>query len=252
MGDGSNRQPTMTRVRRSKKEARAAYDRMSRWYDLMAGSEKKHVEAGLRVLGAEQSERMLEIGFGTGHALLSLARAVGASGAVYGVDISAGMAGVARARLREAGLGDEVALICGDGTRLPLGDRSLDGVFLSFTLELFDTPNIPRVLRACRRVLRDQGRLCVVSLAKREKDSLSVRLYEWIHQQMPRYVDCRPIPVETTVQEAGFEIARVERRSMWTLPVDIVLGLKTPGLRTSEGAPGAEATGLRAEPRYAG
>jgi demethylmenaquinone methyltransferase/2-methoxy-6-polyprenyl-1,4-benzoquinol methylase len=196
---------------------------MSRWYDLMASSEKNYVDAGLRVLGAAEGERVLEVGSGTGYALLSLARAVGSSGAVYGVDISQGMMRVAEIRLGKAGLRDAVALIRGDGAHLPLGDRSVDAVFMSFTLELFDTPHIPRVLAGCRRVLRDGGQLCVVSLAKRGEGSLSVRFYEWIHNRMPRYVDCRPIPVSEALEEAGFEVVEVARRSMWTLPVDIVL-----------------------------
>jgi hypothetical protein len=70
----------------------------------------------------------------------------------------------------------------------------------------------------------------VVSLAKRERDSLSVRLYEWVHRQMPRFVDCRPIPVAASVEEAGFKPVDVERRSMWTLPVDIVLARKSPSI----------------------
>jgi demethylmenaquinone methyltransferase/2-methoxy-6-polyprenyl-1,4-benzoquinol methylase len=215
----------MKRVPRSKEEARAAYDRMSGWYDALAGaSEQPHVRAGLRMLDAAEGERILEIGFGTGHALVSLAGAVGISGRVYGVDISTGMARQAGDALEKAGLREEASLILGDGAQLPVKGRSLDGIFMSFTLELFDTPRIPRVLGECRRVLRETGRLCVVSLAKRGAVSLSVRLYEWVHDRMPRYVDCRPIPVREVLEDAGFETVEVERRSMWTLPVDVALG----------------------------
>ncbi len=230
MSHTSNHKPTMTRVRRSKDEARTAYDRMSRWYDLMAGaSEQPHARAGLRKLDAREGERVLEIGFGTGHALAALTRAVGPSGQVCGVDISEGMAQQARARLEKASLWHEVWLTLGDGAWLPVPDRSLDRVFMSFTLELFDTPRIPRVLSECKRVLREAGRLCVVSLAKRGEGSLSVRLYEWVHDMMPRYVDCRPIPVPELLEEAGFEVVEVERRSMWTLPVDVALARKVRG-----------------------
>lgn len=215
----------MARVRRSKEEARAAYDRMSGWYDLLAGpSEEKHVKAGLRKLYAQPGEWILEIGFGTGHALVSLAQSVEPAGRVYGVDISEGMAQQARERLQKAGLGDGVELICGDGARLPLRGEVFDGIFMSFALELFDTPRIPLVLGEGKRVLKEEGRLCVVSMAKRGGGSLSVRVYEWVHERIPQYVDCRPIPVEKVVADAGFEIVAVERRSMWGLPVDIVLG----------------------------
>lgn len=225
MNESSEDRLRMTRVRRSKEEARAAYDRMSGWYDLLAGaSEEKHIDAGLQKMNAQPGETVLEIGFGTGYVLVSLARQVGSSGQIYGVDISEGMARTARERLKKAGLGDEVGLICGDGAGLPLRDEAVDAVFMSFTLELFDTPRIPLVLDECQRVLREGGRLGVVSLSRRGNGSLPVRVYEWIHNRVPRYVDCRPIPVEQILERTGFELQEVERRSMWGLPVAVVVG----------------------------
>jgi SAM-dependent methyltransferase len=47
---------------------------------------------------------VLEIGCGTGHALVSLAGEVGTSGQVHGVDVSSGMMAVARRRVESAGL----------------------------------------------------------------------------------------------------------------------------------------------------
>lgn len=225
MRQETNHEPHMTRVRRSKEDAQTLYDRLSGWYDLLAGSsEEEYVEGGLRKLRVEPGERVLEIGFGTGRALVSLAQGVGSSGRVFGVDISEGMARRARGRLDRTGLREGVALIRGDGARLPLKDQALDAIFMSFTLELFDTPRLRLVLHECKRVLDEEGRLCVVSMARRSDQSLLVRVYEWVHQRVPQYVDCRPIPVEKVVANAGFEIIDVERRSMWGLPVDIVLG----------------------------
>ena len=108
----------MRRVTRSKEAARASYNRMSKWYDLIAGSsEKKYREVGLQKLKAREGERILEIGFGTGHCLLALARSVGPAGRVYGIDISEGMLEIARSRVRD--LSERVKLRRGDGAELP-------------------------------------------------------------------------------------------------------------------------------------
>jgi demethylmenaquinone methyltransferase/2-methoxy-6-polyprenyl-1,4-benzoquinol methylase len=219
---------SISRVNRSKQAARASYNRLSRWYDLIAGStEKKYRDWGLEKLSAQPGEGILEIGFGTGHCLVSLAKSVGPAGSVLGLDISDGMRDIARARLNQEGLQDRVALHLGDAANLSFIEAgSLDGVFMSFTLELFDNPEIPRVLQECFRILKPGGRLAVVSMSKTDPPGMAVRMYEWFHDHMPNYADCRPIFARQALEESGFSIHDVSLASMWGLPVEIVLGKK--------------------------
>jgi ubiquinone/menaquinone biosynthesis C-methylase UbiE len=220
---------TISRVYRSKEDAKASYDKMSRWYDLFASFENAYRNAGLRMLGAKQGERVLEIGFGTGHSIVALAHSVAASGRVYGIDLSEGMRRVAQARTTQAGLADSVHLQCGDARNLPFDNDFFDAIFMSFTLELFDTPEIPIVLRESQRVLRDGGRVGVVSMSWKRQPGLIVRLYVWMHEKFLSYVDCRPILVQDVLQDAGFRIANAIEISMWGLPVEIVLARKQRG-----------------------
>ena len=218
----------ISRVVRSKAEAKASYDRMSRWYDVLAGStEKKFTDIGLQKLSTQEGEIVLEIGFGTGHGVVALAQSVGDSGKVYGMDISEGMFNIAQARARDAGLSKRVELRCGDAVNLPFAGSFFDAVFMSFTLELFDTPEIPTVLRECRRVLRGGGRIGVVALSKKGKASWVMRAYEWVHRKVPKYVDCRPIFVQEALEDAAFRAFDVAQGSMWGLPVEIVVAKKT-------------------------
>jgi len=216
----------VSRVTRSKVDARASYDRMSRWYDLLAGRfEKRYREAGLQMLGAQEGEAVLEVGFGTGRCILTLVRSVGSSGKVHGIDISEGMCSVARSLVEKAGLAGRVELTCGDAAVLPYGSEFFDAVFMSFTLELFDTPEIPTLLRECERVLRDGGRICVVGMSKVSSTAMT-RLYEWSHRRFPTFIDCRPIFIREALAEASFRILHAEKLPMWGLLVEVVVAQK--------------------------
>ena len=61
---------------------------------------------------------------------------------------------------------------------MPFANDSMDGVFMSFTLELFDTPEIPQVLGECNRVLRPAGRLAVVGMSKGDAHGAIFHIYE--------------------------------------------------------------------------
>ena len=200
---------------------RRNYNRLSRWYDLFSSSERHFTEAGLRMLNVQPGEKVLEIGFGTGHSLVELARAAGQTGKVLGIDLSEGMLLVASKRVEEARVGRQVELSLGDATHLPESMEALDAVFMSFTLELFDTADMPLVLAECSRVLHKGGRLGVVSMAK--KNIIAVRLYEWAHAHFPNLLDCRPIHAQEVLRIAGFEIGEATMKSVWGLPVEIIL-----------------------------
>lgn len=213
----------ISRVTRTKSQARSAYNKLSRWYDLMAGDfERKPRNAAIQLLTPSTGENILEIGCGTGQAIVKMAELVGQSGKVFGIDISNGMLSIALARTKKLGVDDQVSLLCGDGMQLPFVAGCFDGILISFTLELFDTPRIPLVLSECLRCLRSDGRISVVGLSKKNPD-LMTEIYEWFHEKLPVYVDCRPIFVQQALESVGFKIISANELSMMGLKGELVL-----------------------------
>jgi demethylmenaquinone methyltransferase/2-methoxy-6-polyprenyl-1,4-benzoquinol methylase len=233
-------EPGVLRVFNSREETRKYYDRIARIYDLMADhSEAPARQAGLDLLAVQPGEKVLEIGFGTGHCLVALGQAVGPAGKVNGIDISDAMRQHAEENLQKAKLVARAELTCGDGLHLPYPAESLDAVFMSFTLELFDTPEIPLVLAECKRVLRPSGRIAVVGMSKDQGHGMIFHLYEWTHKHFPNFVDCRPIFIARALEEAGFRVVKQEHRSIW-VPVEVVLAATQDGWGESKasGSPG--------------
>jgi len=214
------------RVFQTKDQTRAFYNKISRVYDLLSErSEAPMRKAGMELLRPKPRESILEIGFGTGHSLVSLAKAVGPKGKVFGLELSDKMAKLAKENLAKAGLLDRARIRCGDAAQLPYPAGSVDGVFMSFTLELFDTPEIPKVLDECKRVLRPGGRIVVVGMSKEGPKDLLVNVFEWTHKHFPKFLDCRPIYVRRALEAAGFTARKSLVKHMW-IPVEIILGIK--------------------------
>ena len=207
-------------------DIKATYAKLSKVYATLEGRfEKKLRQRGLELLDVQEGERVLEIGFGTGYSLVEIARCVGATGKAYGIDITSEMVELAKKRLEREGLTERVELCEGDAREMRYENRRFDAVYMAAALELFDTPDIPKVLAEIKRVLRPTGRLGVISMPKEgHENSIILRFYEWIHRALPRYASCRPIYVEDSVSGAGFEIIRAEEMKILGLfPMKIVM-----------------------------
>lgn len=211
---------------RVKGEIKETYAKLSKIYATLEGIfEKKLRERGLGYLDIQKGETVLEIGFGTGFTLVEIAKSVGETGKAYAIDVTPEMVELARQRLEREGLTRRVELSEGDARNMPYEDNMFDAVYMAAVLELFDTPDIPKVLKEIKRVLKSDGRLGVISIPKEGyENSRVLRLYEWVHRKFPKYASCRPIYVEDSLREAGYNVIRTHEMLLAKLfPMKIVV-----------------------------
>lgn len=212
------------RVTRTRQQAQKNYDKISSIYDLIEGSwEKKFRKIGLQKLNPVKGQKILQIGVGTGHDQFIISKSIGKEGTAVGIDISLNMLLKTKSQLRR--IYPCTILTKGDALLLPLKNNIFDSVYMSFVLELFDTPEIPVVLHECRRVLKDKGKIVVITLSN-EKETKMEKAYLWGHDIFPSLLDCRPINAASILFENKFRILESQIMSMIGLPVEIVLASK--------------------------
>jgi ubiquinone/menaquinone biosynthesis C-methylase UbiE len=116
-------------------------------------------------LGLRPGQTACDIGSGPGYFTLRLARAVGAGGRVYAVDVEPKILDALRERLAESGLRNVTPVLAlADDALLPPG--ACDVVLIVDTYHHF--PDRPAYLRRLSRALRPGGRVVNVDYHKRE------------------------------------------------------------------------------------
>ncbi|MEV7024074.1 methyltransferase domain-containing protein [Kitasatospora sp. NPDC093558] len=109
-------------------------------------------------LQPKPSERILEIGPGTGLQTLDVAPRLGTDGRLDIVDIQQEMLDHVMRRATGAGL-DTIVPTLADARELPFDDATFDAAYL--VTALGEIPDVPAALRELRRVLKPAGRLVV-------------------------------------------------------------------------------------------
>lgn len=145
----------------------------------------RNVSDALGLYGIEAGMQTLDLGCGTGLFTEELARMVGPTGAVHGVDIQSAMLEATRSRLLSAGLAERATLHLAGAYSLPLDDGSIDVAILIATLG--EIPDRLHALLELQRVIRPGGRLA-------------------ISEEMPHPAYMTAGSVRRFAAEAGFEL----------------------------------------------
>lgn len=207
-------------TRKQTRQNRAWYNFLSRYYDVCIDPFQAHLRRrGIDFLDASPGDDVLDVGCGNGRGVAGFQTAVGLDGHVVGIDVAEKMCRLTRDRFDN---GPQSAVVCGDGLALPFDSDTFDAVLVSFTLELFGDDHRTTMLEEIRRVLKPQGRICVISPSKAASTIVSP-LYTRLNELLPRLVDSRPVDVSAVLTESGFEIVRAQIESVLVVPVEVVV-----------------------------
>jgi ubiquinone/menaquinone biosynthesis C-methylase UbiE len=167
-------------------------------------------------LRARGSRRIADVACGTGILSDRIEREL-RPGEIYGVDMSDGMLGQARAR------SSRVKWLRGPAEQLPFDDGALDAVVTTSAFHFFDQP---AALREFHRVLASGGLVVVSALSARQSALQASSTNRWKPQH-----NASPAEMRALFEGAGLAVRDQHRipRPMWTRLISdlITVGIKS-------------------------
>jgi demethylmenaquinone methyltransferase / 2-methoxy-6-polyprenyl-1,4-benzoquinol methylase len=168
-------------------EVRGMFDRIAGVYDLMNTAMTAGLHHGWRTRAADRAElsegeSALDLCCGTGDLALELRTRVGASGRVVGADFSERMLELANEKALERGVPD-VTFEWADALELPYSDASFDAVTVGFGVR--NLADLDVGVGEMGRVLRPAGRLVILEITQPQKPSLSTFFSLWFDRIVP-------------------------------------------------------------------
>ncbi len=217
--------PSVFPTQLGKEEVRSTYERIAPLYDVWAMlTESRARRRCIEVAAIRDGESVLEAAVGTG---LTFAEILSRnpSGRNEGIDLTAGMLRRAEARASKLAPG-RYHLEVGDAYALKFPDASFDVLLNSFIFDLLPEEDFAHVLAEFCRVLRPNGRLILVNLAK--GDSLQHKLWDAMYRIHPSLTGgCRGVCLSSFVAQAGFANIQRSLISQCGFPSEIILATRS-------------------------
>lgn len=140
-----------------KAEIQKIYSRYSRFYDIIfAQFFCPRIRLGLEKIGIQRSDRIIEVGVGTGISLSMYPESCN----VVGIDITRRMLERAKAKKEKFGL-NHVELFEMDGENICFNDDSFDHAVLPFIVSV--VPNLMGLMSEIKRVTKNGGKIIIIN-----------------------------------------------------------------------------------------
>jgi demethylmenaquinone methyltransferase/2-methoxy-6-polyprenyl-1,4-benzoquinol methylase len=161
------------------------FDRIADRYDLMnsvmtAGMHHRWRERAADLARVGPGDAALDVCCGTGDLALALARRVGPAGRVVGLDFSAPMLALARAKASDVPF---VEWLQGNALELPFADGQFDAATVGFGAR--NVVDLQRGIAEMARVVRPGGRVVILEITTPRRPPLSWFYSVWFDRIVP-------------------------------------------------------------------
>jgi ubiquinone/menaquinone biosynthesis C-methylase UbiE len=185
----------------SRESAQHFYDRVGGLYNWFSGFEAKAKALATRSLALAPGLKLLNVGLGTGREQQEFINQLSPGGYSVGIDLSPRMLQIARSI--------SPGWLCrADGGYLPFLDRNFDRLYCAYVLDLISKDEISSWLEGFRRVMKQGGRMVILSLTEGTDPASRVimELWEMVYALNPSLCGgCRPLDLTQYLPKAGFE-----------------------------------------------
>jgi len=168
-------------------QVRGMFDRIAGGYDLVNTVMTAGLHHAWRERAADRAElrpgdAALDLCCGTGDLALELRERVGAGGRVVGADFSERMLELAQDKAADRGLAD-VTFEWADALELPYSDASFDAVTVGFGVR--NLADVGAGIREMTRILKPGGRCVILEITQPQKPPLSTFFKVWFNRIVP-------------------------------------------------------------------
>jgi ubiquinone/menaquinone biosynthesis C-methylase UbiE len=210
----------------TRSQAQTFYDRFGKKQDSQVFYEDAALDELIAHGAFEQAENVFEFGCGTGRFASRLLRKHLCPSASYlGIDLSKVMINIAEQRI--SAYAERAKVVQSDGSMcFPLPDHSVDRVVSTYVFDLLSETDIRQAISEASRVLKPDGKLCLVSLTygvtfiSRIVCALWSRLFR-LHP--PLVGGCRPIRLEPFFEHDGWSISYRNVVTQFGVPSEVLI-----------------------------
>ena len=137
----------------------------------------------VRKTGLTPGGTALDVACGTGMLSIELAKVIGNSGRVVGLDFCENMLEIARKNIEKTPFQKNIELVQGNAMALPFPDNTFDCATIGLALR--NVPDVEKCISEMRRVVKPGGRVISLELAKPSAPVFKQLYYLYFEQLVP-------------------------------------------------------------------